>query len=250
MPRSFAVTGEEIREITLHAFGDASGQGLAAAVYAVVQQHSVVTQGLVAAKARLAKEGLTIPRLELVAGHMAANLLTNVRDALIGFPVKSLYAWLDSSVALHWIRGCGEYKQFQSVTASARSDRKLESHGGMYRAKKTLQTSSPKSNAEAKASKQIFALAVESNDVMDELLLRSSLWRTLRVGAWVARFLRNSKSPRNQRIKGPLTTEEINKQRLFWEKKTQKQWKGSDQFQEDQLRLNLQPNRKEVLECR
>ena len=110
VPWSLAVAGEEIREITLHAFGDASGQGLAAAVYAVVQQHSVVTPGLVAAKARLAKEGLTIPRLELVAGHMAANLLTNVRDALIGFPVKSLYAWLDSSVALHWIRGSGEYK--------------------------------------------------------------------------------------------------------------------------------------------
>ena len=34
------------------------------------------------------------------------------------------------------------------------------------------------------------------------------------------------------------------------EKKTEKQWEGSDQFQEDQLRLNLQPNRKEVLECR
>ena len=70
MPRSLAVTGEEIREITLHAFGDASGQGLAAGVYAVAQQHSVVTQGLVTkAKARLAKEGLTIPRLELVAGQ-------------------------------------------------------------------------------------------------------------------------------------------------------------------------------------
>ena len=79
---------------------------------------------------------------------------------------------------------------------------------------------SPESNAEAKAAKQIFALAVESNDVMDELLLRSSLWRTLRVGGWVARFLRYSKSPRHQRIKGQLTTEEINKQRLFWEKKT------------------------------
>ena len=67
-----------------------------------------------AAKARCAKEGLTIPRFELVAGHMAANLLTNVRDALIGFPVKSLYAWLDSSVDLHWIRSSGEYKQFVS----------------------------------------------------------------------------------------------------------------------------------------
>ena len=284
MPRSLAVAGEEIREITLHAFGDASGQGLAAAVYAVVQQHSVVTQGLVAAKARLAKEGLTIPRLELVAGHMAANLLTNVRDALIGFPVKSLYAWLDSSVALHWIRGSGEYKQFVSNRVrkirekteitwrhvpSQENPSDLASRGGLVKEDNSLwwngptwlkeqdswppdiiTVASPESNAEAKASKQIFALAVESNDVMDELLLRSSLWRTLRVGAWVARFLRNSKSPRNQRIKGPLTTEEINKQRLFWEKKTQKQWEGSDQFQEDQLRLNLQPNRKEVLECR
>ena len=46
------------------------------AVYAVVQQESGVRQGLVAAKVRLAKQGLTIPRLELVSGHMAANLLT------------------------------------------------------------------------------------------------------------------------------------------------------------------------------
>ena len=140
MPRPLAVTGEEIHEISLHDFSVASGQEFAAAVYAVVHQHSVVTQEPVAMTARFAKEGLTILRFELVAGHMAANLLTNVRDALIGFPVKSLYAWLDSSVALHWIRGCGEYKQFQSATASARSERKLESHGGMYRAKKTLQT--------------------------------------------------------------------------------------------------------------
>ena len=215
VPRSLAVAGEEIREITLHAFGDASGQGLAAAVYAVVQQHSVVTQGLVAAKARLAKEGLTIPRLELVAGHMAANLLTNVRDALIGFPVKSLYAWLDSSVALHWIRGSGEYKQFVSNRVrkirekteitwrhvpSQENPSDLASRGGLVKEDNSLwwngptwlkeqdswppdiiTVASPESNAEAKASKQIFALAVESNDVMDELLLRSSLWRTLRV---------------------------------------------------------------------
>ena len=55
------------------------------------------------------------------------------------------------------------------------------------------------------------------------------------------RFLCNSKSPRNQRIKGPLTTQEISKQRLFWEKKTQKQWEGSDQFKADQLRPAAKP---------
>ena len=67
---------------------------------------------MVAAKTRLAKQGVTIPRLELVAGHMAVNLLTNVHDALTGYPVKSLNVRLDSTVALHWIRGASEYKQF------------------------------------------------------------------------------------------------------------------------------------------
>lgn len=43
---------------------------------------------------------------------MAMNRLSNIRDALQGFPVTSLYCWLDSSVALHWVHGSGEYKQF------------------------------------------------------------------------------------------------------------------------------------------
>ena len=177
----------------------------------------MVTQGLVAANARLAKEGPTIPRLELVAGHTAANLLTNVRDALIWFPVKSLYAWLDSTVALHWIRGSGEYKQFVSnrvhkirektgITRrhilSQENPSHLTSKGGLVKEDNSLlwngpiwlkeqdswpadiiTVASPESNEEAKASNHIFALAVESNDVMNELLLTSSLWRTLRVGA-------------------------------------------------------------------
>ena len=69
-------------------------------------------KGLVAAKARLAKEGLTIPRLELVSAHMAANLVTNVRNALQGLPELTIYGWLDSTVALHWLSGNGKYKQF------------------------------------------------------------------------------------------------------------------------------------------
>ena len=103
---------QPIENIELHAFGDASGKGVAAAVYAVVKQPTSVNKGLVTAKARLAKQGLTIPRRELVSGHMAVNLLSNVQDALQGFPVSSLHCWLDSSVALHWIRGNGDFKQF------------------------------------------------------------------------------------------------------------------------------------------
>jgi hypothetical protein len=60
----------------------------------------------------LAKQGLTIPKLELVSGHMAVNLITNVKIALEGFNVTRQLCWLDSSVALHWIRRNGSYKKF------------------------------------------------------------------------------------------------------------------------------------------
>ena len=42
---------------------------------------------------------------------MAVNLLSNIREALEGFPFGDPYVWLDSTVTLHWLRGAGEYKQ-------------------------------------------------------------------------------------------------------------------------------------------
>ena len=100
--RSIPLFQEEIDEIQLHAFGDASGRGVCAAVYAVAKQASGTSQGLVTAKSRVAKQGLTVPRLELVSGHMAVNPITNVRQALEGLNlVTKDHCWLDSSVALH-----------------------------------------------------------------------------------------------------------------------------------------------------
>ena len=110
--RSLATIREPVDAVELHAFGDASGRGVATAVYTVVSQASGVTQGLVAAKSRLAKQCLTIPRLELVSGHMASNAADNVQRALEGFTVTATYCWLDSTVALRWICGGGEYRQF------------------------------------------------------------------------------------------------------------------------------------------
>ena len=101
------------------------GTRLAATTYAVVSQ-SGQTQGLVTAKARLAKQGLTIPRQELFAGHMAANLVTNVKEALEGFPVANSYCWLDSTVALHWIRDEGNYKQFVQNRVNKIQQKNLE----------------------------------------------------------------------------------------------------------------------------
>ena len=109
--RTLAPHQQPILEIMLHAFGDASTRGVSAAVYAVVRQENGTAQGLVCSKSRLAKRNLTIPRLELVAGHMAINLATNVQLAIDLYPV-SVHCWLDSTVALYWIRGQGEYRQF------------------------------------------------------------------------------------------------------------------------------------------
>lgn len=67
---------------TLHAFGDASKLGVSAAVHAVVEQDNGTTQGLVCAKSRLAKQSLTIPRLELVAAHMVTNLAVNAERVI------------------------------------------------------------------------------------------------------------------------------------------------------------------------
>ena len=112
IPRSLASAKEPVRGIDLQVFSDTSGTGTAVAVYAVIHQDSSTNQGLVTAKARLAKKGLTIPRLELVSIHMTANLVDNVRNALEGCAMLSVYGWTDSMVALYWMAGKGNYKQF------------------------------------------------------------------------------------------------------------------------------------------
>ena len=78
VPRPLAPYRVAVTAIELHSLGDASSQGVCAAVCAVVYQGDEVTQGLVCAKSRIAKRNLTISRLELVASHMAVNLVSNV----------------------------------------------------------------------------------------------------------------------------------------------------------------------------
>ena len=110
--RPLAPYHEQVDSFELHAFGDASAIGVGAAVYSVVRQKSGVTQSLVSAKAKLAKKDLTVPRSELVSTHMATNLVMNVKNALTELPEPAVYGWLDSTVALHWILGNGQYHQF------------------------------------------------------------------------------------------------------------------------------------------
>ncbi|XP_028405750.1 uncharacterized protein LOC114528320 [Dendronephthya gigantea] len=60
VPRSITTVQEPTKAIDLHVFGDTSGVGTSAAVHAVVHQESGVSLGLLTAKSRLAKKGLSI----------------------------------------------------------------------------------------------------------------------------------------------------------------------------------------------
>lgn len=281
--RSIPVYQEEIEVIQLHAFGDASGRGVCATVYAVVTQASGVSQGLITAKSRLAKQGLTIPRLELVSGHMAVNLATNVRQALEGFPLATkVHCWLDSSVALHWISDRGEYRQFVANRVSkiqghanilwhhvptTDNPADLGSRGGNVSGAELwwkgptwladpvqwppeiVTESSPESTAERKVQQELFAVGVEGSNDFDILLGKFGLRKAMRIGAWISRFLHNARTPSNK-VQGPLTTSEIAEHELFWVKRAQQQGRSNTNFTEDQEQLNLQLNEDGVLECR
>ena len=207
VPRSLAVHQEEVQSIELHAFGDASGKGVAAVVCAVVVQELGVNQGLVAAQVRLAKKGLTIPRLELVSGYVAVNLLTNATEALKGFLLTAKYCWLDSTVALYWIKTPGEYKQFVSnrvqkiqshseviwrhvgttedpADIGSRS-REVSNHPLWWNGPQWLQHKAhwppdivpnayQETLVEAKATRHVFAVAIAETDELDTLLEKFS----------------------------------------------------------------------------
>ena len=87
--RSIPLKQESVTMVDLHVFGDASVLGCCAAAYVVVYQPSSVNQGLIASKSRLSKRGMTIPRLELIAAHMATNLAANIKEALPSQNIRS-----------------------------------------------------------------------------------------------------------------------------------------------------------------
>ena len=231
VPRSLTGHQEQIEEIELHVFGDASAKGVAAAVYSIVRQQSGVNIGLVAAKARLAKQGLTIPHLELVAAHMATNLIINVKQALEGMPLTQLHGWLDSMVVLHWLKGGGQYKQFVANRVSKiqsypevswhhvpneENPADLGSRGGQVTDCKPcwsgpvwlpskdawppdiVTRASPETQVEAKVTKELFARAEATNDLLDEILAKFTLTKAIRVSAWVTRFARNIRLPKQE----------------------------------------------------
>ena len=109
---------------------------------------------------------------------------------------------------------------------------------------------SKETEAEAKLAKEVISVAVETEDSLHQVLLKHGFWKTICITSWVARFLHNCKSSKANRLFGPLTKAETDKQVKSWLKRTQCSKLNTDQFQEDQLRLNLHKNGEGLYECR
>ena len=109
---------------------------------------------------------------------------------------------------------------------------------------------SSESRAEAKVTKEILTIALPKNDVFNEILENFSLLKTLCICAWISRFLANCKNSKSTRLEGPLTTEEIKCQEVWWTKRSQAEATCANNFQADKLQLNLQPRNSGILECR
>ena len=214
---------------------------------------------------------------------MAANLVDNFKEALQGFPVESVYCWLDSSVALHWIKGGGDYKQFVSNRVGKIQEKKyiqwrhvgtkenpadLGSRGGQITNCSDLwwhgptwlpfpeswpadivTTPTKESQTEAKIIREVLGVTVKTDDYLDLVMRKYDLWKTIRICSWVVRFARNCRAKRQQRITGLITTEETANQLQFWVRRTQVRSPGTTKFEEDQMKLNLQQNKDGIFEC-
>lgn len=181
-----------------------------------------------------------------------------MKQALEGFPVSDVYGWLDSTAALHWLKGGGEYKQFvrnrvKKIVEKAyiqwryvntkENPADLGSRGGKVDESTQLwlkglkwlskqedwpdditTVSTVETRAELKPTKEILATAVEEKNPFDDLLGKYELWKTIRIMAWIKRFSFIAKRcNRDKKISGPITTVETEAILKFWIKKTQDQ---------------------------
>lgn len=232
--------------LQLHGYCDASERGYAAVVFCrVVDAEGSTFVEFCCAKSKVAPlRKLSIPRLELQAAVLLADLLQSVQEALKPlYVVQEIFAWSDSSVTLAWIQSCpSRWKTFVANRVSHIQDivapdrwRHVSTHHNpadagsrgllpgdlvdcdlwwkgpswLLREEKDwpCSFSDVPNNTSVVEEQRICSLVVASDShLIDGLLNRfSSLFSLKRVLAYCLRFLR---STTKEKIVGPLQSSE------------------------------------------
>ena len=98
----------------LHGFSDASQAGYGAVIYVkTLHSNASISMEIVVAKAKVtlkkmvadsrSRLELTIPRLELLAGHLLSQLMSTTAASL-KIPEEGIYCWTDSQIVLAWLK--------------------------------------------------------------------------------------------------------------------------------------------------
>lgn len=88
----------------LHGFADASPKAYGVCVYIVCHTNTQTHSHLLCSKSRVAPKSKpqTLPRLELCAAKLLAELTAKILNALNTMP-SNVFLWSDSEITLHWI---------------------------------------------------------------------------------------------------------------------------------------------------
>lgn len=231
--------------IEIHAFGDASLIAYGSAVYIKsINSHSTCLK-LFCAKSRVAPlKTVTLPRLELCAALLTANLVERVKKALHNKDIKCFY-YTDSTIVLSWLNAepfqfkqfvahrIGEIQRLSNISnwyhiRSEHNPADIISRGalpselinnalwwygpGFLKQGPEPQTFIPTFNEQAEFR---VMLATQANSqIIPWLHKYSSFTKLIRITSWINRFIYNSQHS-NNKITGELNVDEINKSEIL-----------------------------------
>jgi len=117
IPRCYQLQDDQISDISLHNFSDASGAGYGMCSYLrFTYQNGRARCVLVASRARCAPTRIvSIPRLELQAAVLSANIACSLQEEL-SYEFSKVTYWTDSQTVLNYINN--ESKRFQTYVAN------------------------------------------------------------------------------------------------------------------------------------
>ena len=262
IPRCF-ILSNQVEKKELHFFSDASEIAFGAVAYMrVIYERGEVKCRLVMSKSRISPiKPLTMPRLELQAAVLSIRLYNFILKEL-DIKFDSVHYWVDSSLVLQYIYS--ERKRFKTFVANrvaeiqdSSSSEQWQHIGGkinpadvitrgiciadmgpestwvngpefLWFSKCDLSTRQPiepvdGSNPELKHEININLSIIEEHFI--KALSKFSSWlRTVRVVAWMLRFLFNCQHPMAQRKFQFPNVEEINEAEILLFKMVQKQY--------------------------
>eukprot|EP00794_Sanderia_malayensis_P012391 gene12391-13670_t len=108
---------------------------------------------------------------------------------------------------------------------------------------------SNESESEVKPTKAVLKAAVETKDELDEILERFQFRKSMRITAWMKRFVKSCQNAKKNRQMGPLDTEEVQQATEFWIRREQAKCENTDKFKEEKQQLGPQKNGLVIYVC-